>query len=304
MAQHVRVILLDDLANDDTTEASETIPFSLDGVDYEIDLNDANAHTLRARLKEFIQAGRVINKATSKRRSRAMTEPAGAGATLSRHQGGVSPDEARTWATQQGLIPKGQRGRLGTKYKDAYRAFQRGDSGPLDKLKQELDTDGTTPAAETQPASTPQQPPKRRTLAAVADPAHTQAPAGTEGDALEAEAGKHYTPLTPAELSPDAQNKKWANRTAHGCLRTDKVDQMTLRERINAINNGGSDRNLTILGMLAGIIPLKNDKVSFLSASATRLENLEMIRYAPASDHGWEITDFGRYAHQVHSMGA
>ena len=44
MAQKVNIVLVDDL---DGTEATETVSFGLDGTTYEIDLNDANAASLR-----------------------------------------------------------------------------------------------------------------------------------------------------------------------------------------------------------------------------------------------------------------
>lgn len=44
MAQRVQVLLVDDLDNSD---ADETVTFALDGVTYEIDLNEGNAAKLR-----------------------------------------------------------------------------------------------------------------------------------------------------------------------------------------------------------------------------------------------------------------
>lgn len=44
MAQRVQVLLVDDIDNSD---ADETVTFALDGVTYEIDLNEANAAKLR-----------------------------------------------------------------------------------------------------------------------------------------------------------------------------------------------------------------------------------------------------------------
>ncbi|MFV0135577.1 histone-like nucleoid-structuring protein Lsr2 [Streptomyces sp. HMX87] len=279
MAQKIRVILLDDLANDGTTEADETVQFSLDGVDYEIDLTKDNAHKLRARLKEFTQAGRVVKRG-AKRSRQPLTERAGNGATTNRHQGGKDPAVIRAWAVKEGLIPAGQRGRLAAKYREAYTAAQFHNYGPLNKLKDDLEAPGDTPALEES-----------------GEPAGDQA--STPEDPREVKAREHYKPLT--RRSPEMEDdKKWARRTAHGCQRTDKVEQMTLVERINAIAAGGSDRNLTILGMLAGILPLKTGKVSHLTGSAMRLQNLEMIQYAPDSEHGWKITEFGRYAHAWH----
>jgi len=59
MAQKVVVELVDDLdgsASDDIT----TVSFSLDGVSYEIDLNEENAATLRNSFADVVAAGRRI----------------------------------------------------------------------------------------------------------------------------------------------------------------------------------------------------------------------------------------------------
>ncbi|MBN9741835.1 MULTISPECIES: Lsr2 family protein [Amycolatopsis] len=55
MAQKVLVEMIDDL---DGSEAGQTVPFGLDGVQYEIDLSDENAAALRDELSTFIAAAR------------------------------------------------------------------------------------------------------------------------------------------------------------------------------------------------------------------------------------------------------
>src|SRR5689334_23152488 len=55
MAQRTVVSLVDDL---DGTEANETVEYALDGVTYEIDLNDANAKQLREVFDPYISAAR------------------------------------------------------------------------------------------------------------------------------------------------------------------------------------------------------------------------------------------------------
>jgi hypothetical protein len=57
MARSVRVHLTDDL---DGSAAAETVRFAVDGIDYEIDLNDANAEALRRTAAPYIVAGRRI----------------------------------------------------------------------------------------------------------------------------------------------------------------------------------------------------------------------------------------------------
>ena len=278
MAQKVRVFMVDDYINDGTTEADTTIKWSFEGVAYEIDLTDENADAFRANLKKWRQASRVIGGKRPK------------GDTVRRPSTPQDDDTATitAWAIEKGLRKPGQRGRVANSIKEAYTASQAGDDGPLNELRALKRAMEQATAPVDQPA-----PPAAD---ATPQPTPTDKSASTPG---EDEAAKHYRPLTVH--SPDV-TKNWKQRTAHGCERTMKVEEMTLAERVNAVGGGTSDRNLTILGMLAGVVPLKNGKVSHLTGSALRLQNLEMIEYDPDSPHGWTITDFGRYAHQFHSM--
>lgn len=57
MAQKVQVTLVDDL---DGSEAEETVRFSLDRVDYEIDLSKKNAAKLRDALAQYVGAARRL----------------------------------------------------------------------------------------------------------------------------------------------------------------------------------------------------------------------------------------------------
>lgn len=57
MAQKVQVILVDDL---DGGEAEESVSFSLDGVNYEIDLSAANAEALREAIAPWVGHARKI----------------------------------------------------------------------------------------------------------------------------------------------------------------------------------------------------------------------------------------------------
>jgi hypothetical protein len=59
MAQKTIVQLFDDL-DGSSGEDITTVSFALDGVEYEIDLGEANASRLRDALEEFISAGRRI----------------------------------------------------------------------------------------------------------------------------------------------------------------------------------------------------------------------------------------------------
>jgi hypothetical protein len=57
MAARTVVHLIDDV---DGGKADETVTFSLDGVDYTIDLSRGNAEGLRKTLAEFVDAGRRV----------------------------------------------------------------------------------------------------------------------------------------------------------------------------------------------------------------------------------------------------
>ena len=111
MAQRVNVVLVDDI---DETDASETVGFALDGVDYEIDLSDEHASELRNAFSLYIgHARRVGGRRKSGRRAQAQSSPAGAG--------GASAAEIRAWARENGWdVP--DRGRVSTEVREAYTA--------------------------------------------------------------------------------------------------------------------------------------------------------------------------------------
>jgi Lsr2 len=67
VAQKVQVILVDDI---DGGAATETVPFSLDGTSYEIDLSAANAAKLRDDLARYVGAARKVGSRPAGRRRR------------------------------------------------------------------------------------------------------------------------------------------------------------------------------------------------------------------------------------------
>ncbi|MCL1838639.1 MAG: Lsr2 family protein [Propionibacteriaceae bacterium] len=102
MAQRTRIELMDDM---DGGPAVETISFSLDAKNYEIDLSAANARRMRSALEPFINAGRKVGQ-IKKRRSVASTGDAG---------------NIRAWAISQG-VPVSARGRVSAEIRQAYEA--------------------------------------------------------------------------------------------------------------------------------------------------------------------------------------
>lgn len=107
MAQRVQVILEDDI---DGSTAEETIRFGLDGVDYEIDLSEANAEKLRSDMAQWVGHARRLARGR-------------ATATASGRKAG-SPTEIRAWAQANG-IEVNARGRVPASVREAYEAAVR-----------------------------------------------------------------------------------------------------------------------------------------------------------------------------------
>jgi len=108
MAVREIVELLDDL---DGSTASETVEFAVDGVSYEIDLNEVHCDEFRNALAGYVSHGRKIGRNHAGGHS---------GAKASR---GRSDDakQARAFAVKHGL-PVNQRGRVSEEILQAWRA--------------------------------------------------------------------------------------------------------------------------------------------------------------------------------------
>ena len=110
MAQRVHVVLVDDL---DGGDATETVSFGLDGVDYEIDLSDKHAGELREALALYVGHGR---RTGGRRRTGQKSAAPAAG-----KGGGPSAAEIRDWARENGWdVPA--RGRVAAEVREAYAA--------------------------------------------------------------------------------------------------------------------------------------------------------------------------------------
>jgi hypothetical protein len=110
MAQRVNVVLVDDI---DGSDASETVSFALDGVDYEIDLSDEHAADLRNAVSLYIgHARRTGGRRKSGRRA---ASSAAADST------GTTAADIRAWARENGwTVP--ERGRVSSDVREAYAA--------------------------------------------------------------------------------------------------------------------------------------------------------------------------------------
>ncbi len=108
MAKRVQVILEDDL---DGTPAAETVSFGLDGVNYEIDLSEANAAALREALATWVgHANRVGGRKSS---------TAAGGAKPGRSRAARDLGAIRDWARGQGHTVS-DRGRISEEVLAAY----------------------------------------------------------------------------------------------------------------------------------------------------------------------------------------
>jgi hypothetical protein len=113
MAQRVQIVLEDDL---DGGEAAETVTFGLDGVSYEIDLNDKNAGRIRDDLATWIgHARRAGGRRATGRRGSSSASASSAGAASRRGDLGA----VRAWARENGHQVS-DRGRVSAAVQEAY----------------------------------------------------------------------------------------------------------------------------------------------------------------------------------------
>jgi hypothetical protein len=112
MAQKVLVQLLDDLDGKPSEDVS-TVQFGLDGVGYEIDLNDANAERLREIFGDYVAAARRTG-GRLKRGTGSVSKPAG----------NSEAGQIREWALENGFELSG-RGRLPAHIVEAYAEAQK-----------------------------------------------------------------------------------------------------------------------------------------------------------------------------------
>jgi hypothetical protein len=106
MSQRVQVHLVDDLNGE---EAQETVRFGLDGTNYEIDLTEQNAKSLRDALAGYVDKGR---KAGSGKQPTA-------GPKASSRSKREDTQQIRRWAQDNGYNPS-SRGRITQSIIDAY----------------------------------------------------------------------------------------------------------------------------------------------------------------------------------------
>ncbi|HEY2701656.1 MAG TPA: Lsr2 family protein [Pseudonocardiaceae bacterium] len=112
MAQKVTVQLVDDLDGTASNDI-ETMTFGLDGINYEIDLNEKNATSLRDGLAEFVASARRAGGRA--KRGTAAARPTSSGRTKEQTQA------IRNWAKRNGHKVS-ERGRISTAITEAFEA--------------------------------------------------------------------------------------------------------------------------------------------------------------------------------------
>ncbi|MFD8227478.1 Lsr2 family protein [Streptomyces massasporeus] len=106
MAQKIVTVYTDDLTGEESQEV-QTHAFSLDGVNYEIDLVADNYDQLFQALAPFIEKGRKIGRTRGAARSRKASAE------------GPSAEELRTWARDNNYQVN-DRGRVPASIREAY----------------------------------------------------------------------------------------------------------------------------------------------------------------------------------------
>ena len=114
MARKVQVILSDDL--DENLPADETVSFSLDGTNYEIDLSDKNAEQMREAFSRYVQAARKVGRGGGRASGGGRSRATGGG-RMDREQAGA----IRDWARKNGHAVS-DRGRIPASVVEAYEA--------------------------------------------------------------------------------------------------------------------------------------------------------------------------------------
>jgi hypothetical protein len=126
MAQKTIVTLVDDLTGEEAEDIT-TVEFALDGVTYEIDLDDKNSARLRDALAEYVSAARRTGGRRSSGGGRRRSG-AGTGTPRATSPGGYDREtskQIREWAKAQGFEVS-DRGRVPNNVVEAWEAQRKG----------------------------------------------------------------------------------------------------------------------------------------------------------------------------------
>jgi hypothetical protein len=115
MAQRVQVLLVCDLHDGEVT-GTESISFSVDGRNYEIDVCDAHAAELRDTFAPYVGAARRAGSGTNAGSGRSRGRRGGGSSSV-----GVDPAAVRAWAKSNG-VKVSERGRISGDVIEQYHA--------------------------------------------------------------------------------------------------------------------------------------------------------------------------------------
>ncbi|WP_018330349.1 histone-like nucleoid-structuring protein Lsr2 [Actinomycetospora chiangmaiensis] len=128
MAQKTVVTLVDDLTGEESEDIT-TVEFALDGVTYEIDLDDKNTAELRDTLAQYVAAARRTGGRRAGATGRRRSGGAGTGTPRATSPGGYDREtskQIREWARSEGFEVS-DRGRVPNNVVEAWEA--RGKNG-------------------------------------------------------------------------------------------------------------------------------------------------------------------------------
>ena len=127
MAQKTVVTLVDDLSGEESEDIS-TVEFALDGVTYEIDLDEGNSAALRDALANYVAAARRTGGRRAASTGRRRNGGSGTGTQRATSPGGYDREtskQIREWAKGEGFEVS-DRGRVPNNVVEAWEAQRKG----------------------------------------------------------------------------------------------------------------------------------------------------------------------------------
>ncbi|MCD2193140.1 Lsr2 family protein [Actinomycetospora endophytica] len=131
MAQKTVVTLVDDLTGEESEDIT-TVEFALDGVTYEIDLDDKNSAGLRDSLAQYVAAARRTGGRRAAGRRRSAGGGAGSGTPRATSPGGYDREtskQIREWARSEGFEVS-DRGRVPNNVVEAWESRGKNGTAP------------------------------------------------------------------------------------------------------------------------------------------------------------------------------
>lgn len=129
-----KTILIDDF--DQETEAAETVDFSIDLIDYEIDLSKENAKELRETFKEYTKVARVKRDRRKVKVVAAGTGKARKGDAKAMPGKREQLNAMRDWGRKNGWPGLADRGRVPADVEDAFNAAHSNGTKSKEKAKE------------------------------------------------------------------------------------------------------------------------------------------------------------------------